>query len=474
MRPDFIKPRKKTILGVSLIHGRFRALAVVNDQVIGQWEAPHLVETEEDLRAAIGEALKHTNFTGHKISFLIEDQRFVHQYVQVPTMKPADLRLYLTSTVEEMKRWDGPAAWRFRTTQPARGKVGVLLDIWPQEIVDHVIDMCQEFDLTPVQIAPLSSTFVEQVRSLPVENSDVVLLVTLMADKIALLVALGDGTPLFERFLKPTCEGVNASERIGREITRSILFCAQQYAINVSQVWMVGDSSDVSVETVQPFVGSRLNQSPMNPDPTYWIWVSLSLPVRSPSNFTSKEAILGPMRKAMMKFTAAAVVVCFLSGVGLISFFQGQLHGAQGLATAQAAESSDLLKQKETWTQQLAELADQKARAERIIDQRVQPLPGWLLGYLGTILPPELTLNKAIITREGNEWRVELAGTAPSDLVTGSQKLATLEERLREGPYRITLVGDWRDAWLQEVSTKQQRGMTAQPRTFSMTGRIQG
>ena len=431
-KPDFIKPRKKTILGVSLIHGRFRALAVVKDQVIGQWESSQLVESSDDLRTAIREAIQQTNFSGEKISFLVEDQRFVHQYIQVPAMKPADLRLYLTSSVEEMKTWDGPTAWRFRTTQEARGKIGVLLDIWPQQIVDDLIEACEDFDLTPVQIAPLSSTFVEQVRSLPLENSDVVLLVTLMANKIALLVAMGDGTPLFERFLEPTCEGVNASERIGREITRSILFCAQQYAINVSQVWLVGESADVSATSVQPFVGLTLMQSPMTPDPSYWIWVSLSLPLRSPSNFTSKEAILGPMRKVMLKLTAAAVLACFLTGVGLVSFFQGQLHGKQSLATALATQSSDLLKQKESWKQRLAKLSEQKAKAERIIDQRVQPMPGWFLSYIGTALPPELTLNKATISRESNEWRVELNGVAPGDLVTGSQSLATFEERLRE------------------------------------------
>ncbi|MCA9470682.1 MAG: hypothetical protein MRJ96_03670 [Nitrospirales bacterium] len=467
-------PRKKTILGVSLIHGRFRALAVVKDQVVGQWEYPHRVESSGDLRTAVRETLKHTNFSGQKISFLIEDQRFVHQYIQVPAMKPSDLRLYLKNAVEEMKTWDGPTTWRFRTTREARGRIGVLIDIWPKDVVDSVIEVSQALDLTPVQIAPLSATFVEQVRSLPLDNHDVVLLVTLVADKIALLVAMGDGTPLFERFLEPTCEGVNASERIGREITRSILFCAQQYAINVSQVWMVGESSDVSVATVQPFVGLPLNQSPMSPDPSYWVWVSLALPVRSPSNFTSKEAILGPMRNVMMKLTAAAVVICLLVGVGLVSFFQGQLNGTHNLAVALAAESSDLLKQKKTWKDRLANLADQKARAERILDQRVQPLPGWLLGHLGTILPSELTLNKAMITHESNEWRVELTGLAPGDLVTGSQSLATLEERLREGPYRVSFVGDWRGAWLQEVSTKQQRGLDAQPRTFSMIGRIQG
>ena len=479
--PDFtvhlqnmIKPLKKTILGVSLIHGHMRALAVVKDQVIGHWESSETIETSEQLHAALAEAIKETQYQGQKVSFLVEDKRFVHQYLQVPAMKMADLRLYLANIVEEMKTWEGPTAWRFRTTEEARGKMGVLLDIWPQEFVDELVMGCQELEMTPALIVPLSSTFVEQVRSLPLENEDIVLLVTLMSNKIALLVAKGDGTPLFERFLGPTCEGVDPSERIGREITRSILFCSQQFGINVSQVWMFGESSSVSVSSVQPFVGLTMMQSPMNPDPSYWIWVSLSLPIQSPCNFTSYEIRLAPLRKLLMKVTAAAVLGFLILGVGLSSFLQGRLVGEQSLSLALASQSSELFKEKKEWQTRLDELARQQARTRHIMEHRPHPLPGWMLGYLGNVLPPELTLNKTLITREANEWKVELTGMAPGDLVVGSQTLATFEKRLREGPYHVEFTSDWRGAWLQQVSEQQQQDASPEPRQFSMHGRIQG
>ncbi len=472
--PTFIKPLKKTILGVSLIHGRLRALSVVKDQVVENWECPQFVENSEQLQTALREAVKETKFLGQKVSFLIDDSRFVHQYLQVPAMKIADLRLYLTTAVEEMKTWKGPTVWRFRTTQEARGKMGVLLDIWPQSFLDELVMICQELELTPVQIAPFSATFVEQVRSLPLENDDVVLFVTLMSDKIALLVAKGDGTPLFERFLSPTCEGVDSSERIGREVTRSILFCAQQFGFNITQVWMAGESSSVTVENVQPFVGLPIRENLMSPDPSYWIWVSLSLPVRSPSNFSSYQIRLGSVRKVMMKISVAAVLGFLFFGIGLTSFFQGRLHKEQILTAALASESSELLKEKEVWKKRLEELAALEARAQTIIDRRPHPLPGWMLGYFGNVLPSKLTLRKAKISREDNEWKMELTGLAPNDLVLGSQTLATFEKRLQEGPYQVELIGDWRGAWLQRVSEQRQQEFSSQPREFSMVGRIKG
>ncbi len=469
-----IKPAKKTILGVSLIEGHMRVLAVVKDQVVAHWDCPQLIETSEQLQTALQEAIQETQFQGQKVSFLIDDVRFVHQYLQVPAMKLADLRLYLTNTVDEMKTWDGPAAWRFRTTQEARGKMGVLLDIWPQEFVDDVVNVCQELNLTPVQIAPLSATFVEQVRSLPLEDDDIVLLVTLMWNKIVLLVAKGDGTPLFERFLSPTREGVDTSGRIGREVTRSILFCSQQFGINVSQIWMFGESATVSLHDVQALVGLNLNQCPMDPDPTYWIWVSLSLSVRSPCNFTSHEVRLAPLRKFLIRLTAAAVLGFLIIGVGLTSFLQGRLVGEQGVASALAAQSSELMKEKEEWKNRLAEVAAWQARASHIMEHRPDPLPGWMLGYLSEALPSQLTLNKAAITKEANEWKVELTGMAPGDVVLGSQTLATFEERLRDGPYHVEITGDWRGAWLQEVSGQQQSDVGPRSRHFSMIGRIRG
>lgn len=472
--PTILRPRKKTILGVSLIHGHMRALAVVKDQVIGHWESPEVIENSEQLHTALAEAIKDTQYPGQNASFLIDDARFVHQYLQVPAMKLPDLRLHLTNTVDEMKTWDGPTAWRFRTTQEARGKMGVLLDIWPQKYVDDLVAPCQELELTPSLIVPISATFVEQVRSLPLENDDNVLLVTLMSNNIVLLVAKGDGTPLFERFLGPTCQGVDPAERIGREITRSILFCAQQFAINVSQIWMFGESSSFSVSNVQPFVGLPIMQTPMNPDPAYWIWVSLSLSVKNPCNFTSTEVRLAPLRQLLMKVTAAAVLGFLLLGVGLTSFLQGRLVGEEGQSLALAAHSTELFKEKKEWETRLQELARRQARTRHIMEQRLEPLPGLMLGYLGNVLPSALTLNKTLITREPDAWKVELTGMAPGDLVIGSQTLASFEEQLRDGPYHVEMTNDWRGAWLQEVSGQQQHDASLRPRQFSMHGRIEG
>ena len=78
------KPFKKTMLGVSLIHGQFRALAVVKGQTVGNWVCPDPIHSFAHLGEVLAEAIRETNFPGNRVSFLVEDLSCVHQYHLVP------------------------------------------------------------------------------------------------------------------------------------------------------------------------------------------------------------------------------------------------------------------------------------------------------------------------------------------------------------------------------------------------------
>ena len=83
------KPFKKTMLGVSLIHGQFRALAVVKGQTVGSWVCPYPIESFDHLGSVLAEAVRATRFPGKRVGFLVEDVSCVHQYHLVPPMKTA-------------------------------------------------------------------------------------------------------------------------------------------------------------------------------------------------------------------------------------------------------------------------------------------------------------------------------------------------------------------------------------------------
>lgn len=259
-------PLTKTILGVSLIYGQFRAMAVVKGHIAGSWVFPGLVHTADDLRTALQEAIRATNFPGQLVSFLVEDTRLMHNYHLVPQMKQADLDQFLERIAIQEKATEGPVVWRYRRAHQAKERIGLLLDIWPQSLVNEFISVCEDLSLRPVHLLPLSAVFVDQVRMLATSTKKVLLLVTQMAGKVVFVVATGDGKPLFDRFLSSTKDEVLDPERIGREIIRSVLFAQQQLRKQITQVWVMGETEELSAERLQPFVELPILPSPMKPD----------------------------------------------------------------------------------------------------------------------------------------------------------------------------------------------------------------
>jgi len=464
---------KATILGVSLVHGHFQAMVMEKGQIGRRWECPRRIETPDHIRLGLEEAIQATDYQGRKVSFLVEESRFTHQYIQTPPMKQADLEWRLARRAEEEKVFDGPAVWRYRRTQPAKGTHGVLLDIWPHSFVNDLVKACEELNLVPHQLLPLSAVFMDQVRALPVEPDDVVLLVSYIAGKIALVVARGDGTPLFDRFLLPGDDVAEETSRIGKEISRSILYAGQHFGVNVVQVWVMGSPNDISSDAFQEYVSIPVLPSPIVPDLSYWIWVGITLPKNHPANFVPREVRLAPFRHMMFKVSvglAAGIVLATVSATGLM---QGIIVREQGIVHALAPYSLALAAEKQWIQDHTAHLQKQQAQTRVIVEERVSPIPGFFLGYLANILPQTLVLEQVAITREGRRWKIELAGNGPSDLMASMKNIAQLERQLVDGPYHVSMTKNWKEGWLNQKRSVERSQQESQRPHFEMMGWIQ-
>ena len=112
------------MLGVSLIHGQFRALAVVKGKPTESWVCPDSIESFDHLGEVLAEAVQATHFPGKRVAFLVEDLSCVHQYHLVPPMKTADMEIYLNRMADQEKACEGPAVWRYRKAVAGRGRTG--------------------------------------------------------------------------------------------------------------------------------------------------------------------------------------------------------------------------------------------------------------------------------------------------------------------------------------------------------------
>ena len=121
--------KRLTVLSVSLLNGRFKAMSIINDSIHQTWEMPGFIMRSEALCQAISDAIHHTQFPGTHISILVEDQRFITLTLQLPAMALADLLPILERKAQRGKTWEGPVAWRYRLGIQARGKQSVHIEI---------------------------------------------------------------------------------------------------------------------------------------------------------------------------------------------------------------------------------------------------------------------------------------------------------------------------------------------------------
>lgn len=466
------KPFKKTLLGVSLIHGRFRALSVVDGRTTSNWECPYPVESRDDLSRALQDAVTHTAFPGKRVSFVVEDSRMIHQYHLVPSMKQEDLDRYLGRMVNQDKTFEGPAVWRYRRALRAKERTGLLLDIWPQSFVNDVIGVSQDLSLTPCHLFPFSTVFVDQIRILAVEPQNILLLVTQASDKTVFVVARGDGTPLFDRFLTSIEADDQNPERIGREIIRSVLFTKQQLGQQVSQVWIMSNPESLSADHIQSYVDMPILQSPMAPDPSYWIWVGINLPPSHPSNFIPKEIRTAPIRRSLAKVSAAALAGLVCASVSLSGLVEGLIHHDQKLQRQFLVKTQAFAQEKQIWNGRYQELESKRNWLHAVQAFERPPIVGWFLSYLSQVTPPDIVYTKVAVDRDATGWRVELEGHMPKDFRVSASQLEQLEHALTNSPYRVSIVHGWRESWKRELQMGTKGTDSQHYRPFTLVGRI--
>jgi len=467
------KAFKKTMLGVSLIHGQFRALAVVKGQTVGNWVCPYPITSFDHLSEVLAEAIRETNFSGNRVSFLVEDLACVHQYHLVPPMKTADMEMYLNRMADQEKACDGPAVWRYRKAIAGRGRTGFLLDVWPKEHVDHLVRACQEQQLLPLQMFPLSAAFMDQILTVGAEPDEVVLLITKAWDKVVFVVATGDGKPLFDRFLMSAEDNGIDPERIGREVTRSILFATQQLKERVSQVWLMGEDDQLTAETLQPHVTIPVLPSPIQPDPSYWIWVSLMLAPNHPSNFIPPEVRKAPQRKLMRKVSAGVMVGLACLSISTTGVIEGLIDQGKKVTASIEPRTQALIRERDAWQARYAEINEVQAKIQVLEAQSQPPIPAWFMSYLANVVPKALILTNVALRQSEGQWVVEMTGKGSEDFTQSAEQLTRLERELTEGPFHMVMTQSWRDTWLNTL----RRGVrfnnnNQETRVFALKGTI--
>src|SRR5437016_13516949 len=146
----------ETVLSLSLLNERFSATAVQRCNVAGTWERPEPVTDLADFASVVREAVKQTGYVGTAVTAVLAHQRLAQQLVESPPVKGRNLKLFLQSRVKQLKPFASEAAWSYQPTLPTRNAQATLAHLFPRELLDQLVQGCQQVELQCTQIGRAS------------------------------------------------------------------------------------------------------------------------------------------------------------------------------------------------------------------------------------------------------------------------------------------------------------------------------
>jgi hypothetical protein len=469
-RKTFLSKRL-TVLSVSLVNGRFKAMSIINDSIHQSWERPGVIIKPEALRQAIADAIHHTQYPGTHIAVLVEDQRCMPLTLQLPVMPLTDLLPILERKAQQAKTWEGAAAWRYHLGIQARGKQSVHLEIWPQSLIDDMTQVCEDLGLQLQQLVSLSALSESQLSTLPVEPGEATILISMVEGNVMFVAGGEDGTPFLIRHLAPAQDWVPLGERIGTEVNRTIMFIVQQLNLPIPHIWFLGEEERLTLAEIQPHVSTPLLPSPINPDWKYWLWVGATLPIDLANNFTPSHVLRAPVRNLLTHAVAATIAGLLIFGVGTAGMIEGYFVKNRDSIQTVNNQAQSFQQDQQDWKGRLVALHNKQQWAQTITT-RVPSLEGPFLSYLGTVLVPQTILYNVSLKRTNAHWDVELTGNTSTNLSESLLLLEQLARQLADGPYHMTVYKDWRGQLLTQAATSSTEEAAGPHYRFTMKGTI--
>lgn len=459
---------QQTTLSVSWIDGVVKALAVDKGTVEGAWESPDLITDAAGFASVLRQAIAHTGYKGTNVSIALGHprlgqqlltappttrtnlMRFIERQVQLimylgvpPDLQPALIR-YIQRQVQSLKSFDGEAAWCFEYTAPIEETNGLLVHLFPREILNTLANECNKADLRLSAVVPITAVLQSQCQHLPIKQDEVAMLVGDTGRSSAVVVSRADGQLYLSRVL--TGSWAENAEHLIVDLQRTAVFVKEEYGVNVSSVWLFGPDAPKHVPEVQAETGIPTGESPVPWDAYYWPRaLCLLVPAMMP-NLVSREQLHAPGEKLWMKFVAAGAIVLVLLCLGTTAYLEWMLRAERAGLKALQGKIAQAEKQKAEAQRYNEELETKREIIKLVDERRLPPVPGWFMGYLSEAVPQDLLLTSLRVYRENEQWHLKVAGVpqpstnAPSVTVF-TNAVEQFKRRLATGPFHVAFVG---------------------------------
>src|SRR5439155_11119335 len=221
----------QTLLCISWLNGQFKAMSVHKGVVSRKWEASQPADDLGSFPALLSEAVEQTGYNGTNVALALMHPRLTHQLVETPPAKGWLLERYLSRRIAQLKTFEGEAVWSYEPTPATRGANGLVLNLLPKNVLDQLIEACNEAGLHLLKVFPTTAPLMEGLRELPLEPNEVALLAAETAGTTTVVIGPKNGPMLLGRSVNNSwTQNVN---RVVVDLHRTILFVEQQFGVTV-------------------------------------------------------------------------------------------------------------------------------------------------------------------------------------------------------------------------------------------------
>jgi hypothetical protein len=377
--------------------------------------------------------------SGGVVRFLERQLQMVFYLGVPPPGQPALVR-YVQRQAQSLKTFDGEAAWCFEPTLPSRGTNRLLLHLFPKTLLNLLIQACARNDLFLAAVVPAMAVLQSQLQGLPIEKDEIALLAGNTAGSTAVIVGRKDGQILLGRTL--TGNWNQNPDQFQVELQRTVLFVSQEFGLNVNGLWLFGPGAADHLAGLQAETGISTRLSPVADHDLYWAHDPLLLPPETAPNLLSREERQRPLRRLWLKLASWGTLLLVVFAVATSLYLGVLMRQERGQFQRLQLEVGQLQVRHQALQALDQQLASKQELVKLVSDDRLPPVPGWLLGFLGEAVPPELLLTNLHVWRQENLWHLKLAGVVqpatnaePATLL--SNAVALLNRRLAAAPFNM-------------------------------------
>jgi hypothetical protein len=463
---------RKLTLCISCLNGEWTAAGFRKGAPAGLWHSPTPVDDFASAGQTFRDSVLQTGSDGKMVGLVLAHPRLTDQVVDVPPIKGSKLARFLDRRVQQLKTFEGDVAWSHQRALPAKGTDAALVHLFPKAMLEQLGAACREAGGQLVRVIPITTVLATQLKELPIEKEELALIAAVTGNSTTIIIGKRDGRVCLGRILRGTWAG--QADRVSVDLMRTIGFAEQQTGLTVNSVWLFGAGAAERQAEMQMHLRPAVKVSPVEYTEYYWASQAARLSPKEDGNLVAPEVREAPQRRRRLTLTGVSLLAMLAASMGAAGYVAKMLQDDQEQVKAFDAEILRWQNSRDAWQARHAGEARKRQLVQLIAESKVQPLPGWLLGYLSEATPADLLLNRLEVQRSNDVWSVRITGTAqPStnDVAIALQPVVSqFVSNLTAGPFRMRMTHDSLAA--KKPEPPAQAGAVPPSATFSLEGQI--